>query len=995
MPKQLLNIPSFEGGLNTALDPRDISLSELSKADNVMCDINGIIKLQGTSISHSIPDIPISSMMAGYGLYRFESSFGGGAEVGSSPTQGAYSGACKFEHESGSNYTGENIWHIMSDAQENIYAHVPLDSGLWIEIGKINTGDTAGIEYTEFKPVYHIADEGLRISNASYDYFIQPDTPGTNLIKNRWFGFIQKKNYFLNSASTTDYYFNGWYFLDNDIKSPTAFNVSTGQYAADTVDDATAGAGFDLYIASDEGGNHDFSLAEANDGTVNYEFASSFIYDGIQESLLFQSGNVSIERVGTHTDPITSPGADASLQLAVGVTAGYNPRITGGRIYFRKYESNDEWVLLVDIDFEKGCRASLDDIYPTTPWTTQTAAEQDGTGAIFSSTPYVPVSANKPDTPIFSTFLNVDSYYTLNEWSPNEPRISIGCDDPNNDSSSNGNNYPTNSEGQSVGEGYKCSAIINRRCFIANTQLYKNESSGIATGSLFRERDRIYYSAVNRFDCFPRTTHFIDVVRGDAEEYTALMGYADRLLAFKTNTLYILNIAAQDPREWFLESQHKGMGVKKTPQVSETQDGIMWANDNGAYIYTGGDVRTTTTEDITIGSDINNITKNKISSTDWISETGHIGVGYISKRNQLLAIEDLGSDDAKQYIYDFNSKTWTGSHISSSIFQQTHGVKTNFILDGLGGIAFGSQADTTDLVTNGTFAPVLDGVDGNDNGDGTVDGYTVTKLSGTGDVEAFVDSGMHITLDAAGAGEGNNSTIARVEYEFASNLVANTEYEFVAGYFGWSYSTWIFWYIKEDGGNYESIGSGGSFGDGPNHFSGTFTASTSASHTLKAELYCPWNVNLHYRFNSLSLTSSQDSAKFFTFDNTNNIGGVYGQNRFNAAIGGIDIKTKDIDFGQSGIKKKVFAVYITHRTPTSSLTQTTPVSYATDGGTSFTNLTGNITATGGAWSVSKFYSATPIECQSIRFRITNPSAAGMLEINDMAIEYRQIHKRVA
>ena len=253
MPKQLLNIPSFEGGLNTALDPRDISLSELSKADNVMCDINGIIKLQGTSISHSIPDIPISSMMAGYGLYRFESSFGGGAEVGSSPTQGAYSGACKFEHESGSNYTGENIWHIMSDAQENIYAHVPLDSGLWIEIGKINTGDTAGIEYTEFKPVYHIADEGLRISNASYDYFIQPDTPGTNLIKNRWFGFIQKKNYFLNSASTTDYYFNGWYFLDNDIKSPTAFNVSTGQYAADTVDDATAGAGFDLYIASDEG----------------------------------------------------------------------------------------------------------------------------------------------------------------------------------------------------------------------------------------------------------------------------------------------------------------------------------------------------------------------------------------------------------------------------------------------------------------------------------------------------------------------------------------------------------------------------------------------------------------------------------------------------------------------------------------------------------------------------------------------------------------------
>ena len=92
---------------------------------------------------------------------------------------------------------------------------------------------------------------------------------------------------------------------------------------------------------------------------------------------------------------------------------------------------------------------------------------------------------------------------------------------------------------------------------------------------------------------------------------------------------------------------------------------------------------------------------------------------------------------------------------------------------------------------------------------------------------------------------------------------------------------------------------------------------------------------------------------------------------------------------------KVYAIYITHRTPTGSSTQTTPVSYVTDGGTSFTNLTGNITATGGAWTVSKFYSATPIECQSIRFKVTNPSAAGILEINDMAIEHRQIHKRVA
>ena len=73
MPKQLLNIPSFEGGLNTALDPRDISLSELSRANNVMCDVNGIIRSQGKSIEHTIVGV-LGTIVPGYGLFRFESS---------------------------------------------------------------------------------------------------------------------------------------------------------------------------------------------------------------------------------------------------------------------------------------------------------------------------------------------------------------------------------------------------------------------------------------------------------------------------------------------------------------------------------------------------------------------------------------------------------------------------------------------------------------------------------------------------------------------------------------------------------------------------------------------------------------------------------------------------------------------------------------------------------------------------------------------------------
>ena len=981
MPKQLLNIPSFEGGLNTALDPRDISLSELSRANNVMCDVNGIIRSQGKSIEHTIVGV-LGTIVPGYGLFRFESSYGGG--TASSATAGTYTGSGIFSHEDGNEFEGETIWYIMSDGSENLNAKTPLADNSWTLIGKMTT--EGAVEPT-FKTVYHIADEGLRISNADYE--------NTPLSKNKWFGFIQKKNYFLNSSSTTDYYFNGWYFLDNDIKAPTSFDVSTGQFAATTVDDATAGAGFDLYIASDAGGNHDFSLVEADDGTVNYEFASSFIYDEIQESLLFQSGNVSIERVGTHTDPITSPGDDASLQLTVGVKTGYNPRITGGRIYFRKYQSNDEWVLLVDIDFEKGCRASLNDVYPNTPWY-EVGGGGDGTEDAWASTPYVPVSANKPDTPIFSTFLNIESYYFLNEWTAGEPRISIGCDKTDNYT----NGYPSN-----VSEGYKTSTIVNRRCFIANTQLYKNESSGIASGSLFRERDRIYYSAVNRFDSFPRTTHYIDVVRGDAEEYTTLVGYADRLLAFKTNTLYIINIAAQDPREWFLESQHKGIGVKKPCQTVETEDGIMWANGNGAYVYTGGDVRTTTTEDITLGSDINNISRNKISPDNWIADSGNIGVSYIRKRKQFLVVENLVNGTGLQYIYDFSSKTWTSSDVNSIIFEDVFNEITNFIIDDLGEIVFGSRKLSSgaqeEIVTNYGFSlqgPENDGTDGHVNTDGTVDGYTLTASASGSPVASYVSEAGALGLSVVNeSGEGWQS--CTIDYVFPTDLGAGVTYHFnpwiyaLPGQFGFTT------YIKETAQpdtQYQVIGGAGTYTEGMYFANGNvFVPENTTSHTGRINFSASEGANLNFNilFYSLFGTVLSPEANFFRFNNTNSISGTLETNRFRIPVNGIDIRTKDIDFGQQGLKKKIYSLYMTYRTASGS--QTTPISYATDGGTTYTALNGNITDTSGAWTVSKFYPSTPIECQSIKFKITNPTQVTTLEINDMSIEYRQIHKRVA
>jgi len=116
------------------------------------------------------------------------------------------------------------------------------------------------------------------------------------------------------------------------------------------------------------------------------------------------------------------------------------------------------------------------------------------------------------------------------------------------------------------------------------------------------------------------------------------------------------------------------------------------------------------------------------------------------------------------------------------------------------------------------------------------------------------------------------------------------------------------------------------------------------------------------------------------------------------AIGEDEFKftTRDIDFGDPGRKKKVYGLTLTYKSDTN---QTQPIYYATDGSTSFSSqLTGNF-ASGSGWQKLRATVSTPIECQSIRFKVTNPSTAtGVtdgIQINDLSVEYRPIYKRVS
>jgi hypothetical protein len=108
------------------------------------------------------------------------------------------------------------------------------------------------------------------------------------------------------------------------------------------------------------------------------------------------------------------------------------------------------------------------------------------------------------------------------------------------------------------------------------------------------------------------------------------------------------------------------------------------------------------------------------------------------------------------------------------------------------------------------------------------------------------------------------------------------------------------------------------------------------------------------------------------------------------------MKTKDIDFGDPGHIKKVYGVRVTYQ---ANDDQTTPISYAIDGIGNFASagggaFTGNFADTSGVWDVLYAYPASPVECQSMQLKISNPTNAGTIKINDISIEYRPIHKRV-
>ena len=651
MPRQFKTYTRFDGGLNTKTNARSIKDNELADIKNAIVDEFGQIKSCGfiTDNTSDYTAPAVDAIQPGYGLFQATFDY----------------------NEDSDNTPVVRTFLADTDATSDTRIDVADANGSFVERVDLGTDDDG-------KVIYHVADGAVRIcdtntantGNAIKYYgmvkgsgrWLDSDgarqTVGGHTGANVWNTFDVKlspptsgvvslstfKTALAAGGSTTSLVSSvstafsdmdteldkGTYYAVNDTDSTVDLissrtNDTTLVTASSGAVFGTGGELYSIYPPSGTGFNLDVTVT-GSAGTWSagtYEFASTFIYDEIQESLLYNmSGTVVI----TANDKLTCTVLGTEFVSSV----NYNYRITGARFYTRISGSDDEWVLLGEAHLRFGSRPSLSGDY--TYWVMLSMTSTN----YYAYTQFVSLSKN------------VDTYESINGFSHDTPYISIGAD----------------------GENYQTSVVTNRRAFIAGVNRYES------TGILVNKEDTIMYSEINKFDTFP-TFNFIDIGINDGDKFIKIESFADRLLAFKEKSLYVINIGSGSDTQWFLESEHKNMGVLFHAAVVKIDIGVVWANKNGLFLYDGSLIRNLQT---------------KILESTWKAFINNdTMVGFEPVNKHLVVIRDAaasGGTSGDAYIYSFTTNSFTFIEDLAD-----NAIKTNIITDAYNQMTLGIGTD--------------------------------------------------------------------------------------------------------------------------------------------------------------------------------------------------------------------------------------------------------------------------------------------------------------
>ena len=536
--------------------------------------------------------------------------------------------------------TGDDyLLMVDADGAANIDVYSKnLDS--W-ETQRIDFGSTTGAQV-----IFYDADGAVRISDSNF---------GSNN-QNKWFGYISQTHFDGTVPGTTADEYDRWYAKNLDLAAPTegfygehsifasdagstttviggsghftnylAANIDGKKYLAVSTDGSNtgriisartsatvlttetnsgnfhsenivlwppAGAGWGVYIKSSSSNSGQWKVGRRVIG-------STFIYQGGQESQIF---NIKNHDASAGTDNIVGGKA---LEVKIYATSPFDPFIIGGRIYIRESDTDDDWVLLIDISLKEGIRMDLTSSY--TAWVRQTAG---GDGDAIANT-YMYSDIGYIENPSPWTYQKINGYHY-------DESIDVG----------------------GLGEGFKTAVVANRQTYIGNVR--REHPDGVVR----TEGDAMYKSMPGKFDTFPFARK-IEASVQDGDEIVKLESYADRILQFKKHKVHVINIA-QDIE--FLEDTFMHKGVATPGAVCKTDFGIAWVNENGVYLYDGKQVH-------------NLLEREKaqtVSEAYWRSFVGASPlIGYIPKERQIIILKSAGSEAVGNiFLFDIVQNSW-------------------------------------------------------------------------------------------------------------------------------------------------------------------------------------------------------------------------------------------------------------------------------------------------------------------------------------------------
>jgi hypothetical protein len=225
---------------------------------------------------------------------------------------------------------------------------------------------------------------------------------------------------------------------------------------------------------------------------------------------------------------------------------------------------------------------------------------------------------------------------------------------------------------ESITSRFSTAVTVGRRVYIGNVQIIKNDGSKEIKG------DAMLKSPVNKFDTFPSKS-IVEAAVNDGESIIALEEFADRILQFKQNTLYIINVS-QDVE--FLEDVLKYKGILHKAATCKTDYGIAWVNRLGCYLYDGRQVTNLLEKQ---GRQI-------IKESDWSSfTTDNSIIGYLPKKRQLIVLKDCTASSAGDiFLYDMVTQSWVQGNSALTDSQ----IQSNFVNDVNGDLVWSHTSGT-------------------------------------------------------------------------------------------------------------------------------------------------------------------------------------------------------------------------------------------------------------------------------------------------------------